>query len=86
MPGVCGTDTMYYSWDLGPVHFIAYDTEAFQIELFNHTKVDQQLYWLEQDLMIANLPENRYTCISESLNSSCIISYQGSLFILGAAV
>ncbi len=61
MPGVCGNDgeVKYYSWNLGPVHFIAYDTELFQIEIFDKEKVDRELYWLEQDLIQANLPENR---------------------------
>jgi len=50
MPG--DTENMWYSWNHGPIHFVAYSTEVY----FNdcaYTK-EAQMAWLQQDLAEAN--------------------------------
>jgi len=53
MPG--DADNMWYSWNAGPIHFIAYSTEVY----FTNGPIAEQLAWLKQDLTEANTPENR---------------------------
>jgi len=56
MPGGSG-DNMYYSFNVGPVHFIMYSSEHY---IYQPTSlIAQQYAWLEKDLQEANKPENR---------------------------
>jgi len=48
-------NNMWYSWNAGPIHFVAYSTEVY----FTNGPIDTQLAWLKKDLAEANLPENR---------------------------
>ncbi|KAH8251963.1 hypothetical protein KR026_000124 [Drosophila bipectinata] len=57
MPG--GTENMFYSFDLGPVHFIGISTEAYYFLNYGVKTLVFQYEWLRQDLAKANLPENR---------------------------
>lgn len=55
MPGggwPMGHDRLWYSVDIGPVHFISYSTEVFFIE--NQDYVCKQYDWLLKDLIKAN--------------------------------
>ncbi len=52
-----GTQNMWFSWNAGPVHFIAYSTEAYFHP--DGGSADEQLKWLEQDLIAATDPETR---------------------------
>ena len=50
----------YYSFNLGPAHFIFYSTELYYFpEYFAESHIEWQYKWLENDLKEANKPENR---------------------------
>lgn len=49
MPG--NTENMYYSFDMGPIHFVVFSTEHYYFPQFNATV---QYEWLENDLKQAN--------------------------------
>lgn len=57
MPG--DTDNLFYSFDLGPIHFIAFSTEVYHFIDYGYEPIVNQYEWLNNDLMRANLPENR---------------------------
>ncbi|KAK3086811.1 hypothetical protein FSP39_023855 [Pinctada imbricata] len=55
MPGTTwpmSEDRLWYSYNIGLVHFISYSTEVYFID--NQDYVCQQYYWLLQDLITAN--------------------------------
>jgi hypothetical protein len=50
----------YYSFDIGPAHFIAFSTELYYwSEYFTQSHIKWQYQWLENDLKNATKPENR---------------------------
>ncbi|XP_015041097.1 acid phosphatase type 7 isoform X4 [Drosophila pseudoobscura] len=57
MPGE--TDSLWYSFDLGPVHFVSFSTEVYYFLNYGVKLLTKQFDWLERDLAQANLPENR---------------------------
>lgn len=57
MPGPY--DSMMYSWDLGPVHFISISTEFYYFLNYGFHMVRTQYEWLKNDLDEATKPENR---------------------------
>ncbi|XP_030378446.1 acid phosphatase type 7 isoform X3 [Scaptodrosophila lebanonensis] len=57
MPG--GTQNMFYSFDLGPVHFIGFSTEVYYFTQFGIKQIVMQYEWLERDLAKATQPANR---------------------------
>eukprot|EP00095_Tigriopus_kingsejongensis_P003965 maker-scaffold79_size400133-snap-gene-3.16 protein:Tk03965 transcript:maker-scaffold79_size400133-snap-gene-3.16-mRNA-1 annotation:"iron zinc purple acid phosphatase-like protein" len=57
MPG--DAESMYYSFNLGPVHFISISTEFYFFLEYGTEMVANQFEWLVQDLKDANQPENR---------------------------
>ncbi|XP_073980741.1 acid phosphatase type 7-like [Rhodnius prolixus] len=57
MPGPY--ESLFYSFDLGPAHFISINTEAYYYLEYGLKLLTKQYYWLIEDLMKANLPENR---------------------------
>ncbi|XP_064624193.1 acid phosphatase type 7-like isoform X2 [Lineus longissimus] len=52
---------MWYSFNVGPIHFIAWDTEAYYYNGagYGTAQIFNQFKWLEQDLMAANTATNR---------------------------
>jgi hypothetical protein len=40
----------WYSWDMGPAHFISYSTEVYFYSYFSGWGISQQLKWLQEDL------------------------------------
>lgn len=48
MPG--GEANLFYSYDLGPVHFIGYSTEFYFYVEYGWLQIANQFAWLEQDL------------------------------------
>lgn len=47
---------MFHSWNMGKVHFISYSSEVY----FADTQhIQDQLDWLQEDLLQANAPANR---------------------------
>lgn len=57
MPG--GNENHMYSFNLGPVHFIGFSTEAYYFLDYGLKLLVNQYEWLERDLIEANRPENR---------------------------
>ncbi|XP_071441921.1 acid phosphatase type 7 [Hetaerina americana] len=57
MPG--DDERMYYSFNMGPIHFISVSTEGYYFLNYGLKSVVKQYYWLENDLKEANKPENR---------------------------
>ncbi|XP_005101479.2 acid phosphatase type 7 [Aplysia californica] len=57
MPGDEGK--MYYSFNMGPVHFVSLSTEFFFFWYYGPMQIYQQYEWLKQDLKEAASPENR---------------------------
>lgn len=57
MPG--NSDGLWYSFDMGPVHFIAFSTEVYYYLNYGYKLLIKQFQWLEDDLREANRPENR---------------------------
>lgn len=53
------TENLMYSFNLGPVHFIAFSTEVYYFINYGIKTLVNQYEWLEQDLIEANRPENR---------------------------
>jgi len=52
-------DNMFYSFNLGPAHFIGFSTEAYYFLQYGIKQVVFQYQWLEDDLKEATKPENR---------------------------
>lgn len=49
----------FYSFDVGPVHFISFSTEYYFWVEYGWKQIANQFRWLEEDLTEANRPENR---------------------------
>jgi len=59
MPG--DSEGLWYSFDIGPVHFVAIETEAYYFMNYGIKQLIKQYEWLDNDLREANKPEARYT-------------------------
>ncbi|KDR23015.1 acid phosphatase type 7-like [Zootermopsis nevadensis] len=57
MPG--SSEGLWYSFDMGPVHFISVSTEVYYFLEYGLKLVTKQYEWLEKDLKEATKPENR---------------------------
>lgn len=57
MPG--DSDGLWYSFNMGPVHFVAFSTEVYYYLNYGLKLLTKQFQWLENDLREANKPENR---------------------------
>lgn len=58
MPG--DSEGLWYSFDIGPVHFVAIETEAYYFMNYGIKQLIKQYEWLDNDLREANKPEARY--------------------------
>ncbi|XP_055377473.1 acid phosphatase type 7-like [Condylostylus longicornis] len=54
-----GAESLFYSFDLGPVHFISFSTEVYYFLNYGIKSLVNQYEWLEKDLAEASKPENR---------------------------
>lgn len=50
MPG--DTQSMYYSFNMGPIHFISFSTEFYYYLNYGMSPLINQFYWLENDLKV----------------------------------
>ncbi|XP_015115464.1 acid phosphatase type 7 [Diachasma alloeum] len=57
MPG--SSQGLWYSFDMGPVHFIAIDTEVYYFMNYGIKQLVKQFEWLDEDLKRANEPAAR---------------------------
>ncbi|XP_052001451.1 acid phosphatase type 7 isoform X2 [Xyrauchen texanus] len=57
MPG--HTENLWYSWNVGPAHFISFSTEVYFYLEYGLDLLFRQFEWLQKDLEEANRPENR---------------------------
>nr|CAD7398002.1 unnamed protein product [Timema poppensis] len=57
MPG--NTEGLWYSFDVGPIHFISISTEVYYFLEYGFELLTRQFNWLKEDLKIAILAENR---------------------------
>ncbi|XP_063167808.1 acid phosphatase type 7 [Candoia aspera] len=57
MPG--DAESLWYSWDVGPAHLIAFSTEVYFYLEYGEQLVAKQFQWLERDLQEANQPVRR---------------------------
>ncbi|MBN3275407.1 ACP7 phosphatase, partial [Polyodon spathula] len=57
MPG--DTESLWYSWNIGPAHIISLSTEVYFYLEYGLDLIFKQYSWLEKDLAEANKPENR---------------------------
>ncbi|KAG5878756.1 hypothetical protein JTB14_012126 [Gonioctena quinquepunctata] len=57
MPG--GSESYMYSINIGPMHIISISTEVYYFMNYGLKPLVFQYQWLEEDLIKANLPENR---------------------------
>lgn len=58
MPG--DSEGLWYSFNIGPVHFVAIETEAYYFMNYGIKQLIKQYEWLDNDLREANKPEARY--------------------------
>jgi len=49
------SEDYYYSFDYGPVHFVAFSTELFFLPINATVSLNQQMLWLQDDLLNASL-------------------------------
>ncbi|XP_067317189.1 acid phosphatase type 7-like [Anolis sagrei] len=57
MPG--NTESLWYSWDIGPAHIVSFSTEVYFYLDYGRELVAKQFQWLERDLQEAHKPERR---------------------------
>lgn len=57
MPG--NTESLWYSWNIGPVHVISFSTEVYFYTEYGMDLLFRQYQWLQKDLEEASRPENR---------------------------
>ena len=50
MPGV--NNDMYYSFNMGPIHFISISTEYYYYTEYGTHQISNQYNWLENDLKV----------------------------------
>ena len=64
MPG--GTESMVYSWNMGPIHFVSISTEFYYFLQYGIRPVMKQYDWLVNDLEVIlnlSLMQPRKNCI-----------------------
>lgn len=59
MPNHEDTENLFFSWNMGPVHFIAVNTEAYYFLEYGLKPLSRQYDWLIKDLEEATKPEVR---------------------------
>ena len=54
-----GKNNHFYSFDIGPIHFVVFSTEYYCYLQYGWRQIANQFNWLKGDLEWANRPENR---------------------------
>lgn len=55
MPNYKDTESFFFSWDMGPVHFIAVNTEAYYFLEYGLKPLSRQYEWLINDLEVSSM-------------------------------
>lgn len=64
MPNHKETDNMYYSVNLGPIHFVSISTEYYSYpQYYTNTHTKQQYDWITQDLAVCNKARSTYETV-----------------------
>ncbi|XP_026332563.1 acid phosphatase type 7-like isoform X2 [Hyposmocoma kahamanoa] len=59
MPNYEQSESMFYSWNIGPIHFVSINTEAYYFLNYGLDPLVSQFRWLVKDLKEANSKKNR---------------------------
>ncbi|XP_076046794.1 acid phosphatase type 7 [Oratosquilla oratoria] len=59
MPNYEDTESLFFSFDMGPIHFISVNTEAYYFLQYGLKPLSRQYQWLIEDLEEATKPEVR---------------------------
>jgi len=59
MPNFKDSENIFYSFDVGPVHFVSVSTEVYYYGNYMLRDIIQQWVWLKKDLEAASQPEKR---------------------------
>lgn len=59
MPNFNQSENLWYSWNIGPAHIIAFSTEVYFFPQYGFHPSKNQMAWLQNDLQEASKPENR---------------------------
>ncbi|KAF3424050.1 hypothetical protein E2986_02161 [Frieseomelitta varia] len=73
MPG--DSEGLWYSFNVGPVHFIAIETEAYYFMNYGIKLLVKQYEWLKKDLIEANIPENRLITMLQRIQRPWIVAF-----------
>ncbi len=66
------SENMFYSFDVGPIHFVAMSTEFYYFLDFGIKMVEKQYHWIKRDLQVnkeKKMPQQRerihelFTCL-----------------------
>ena len=52
MPDYDETENMFYTFDVGPIHFISISTEAYYYAEYGFGTAERQFNWLIEDLKV----------------------------------
>jgi hypothetical protein len=71
MPG--NHESMFYSWNVGPVHFIAVSTEFYYYLQYGIKPLIEQFEWLQQDLLVHPIERRCRKFQSARLTKCCFL-------------
>lgn len=49
---VGGDNNLFYSFNVGPVHFVSFSTEFYYFFIYGFEQMERQYEWLKKDLMV----------------------------------
>ena len=55
MPNYKDTESLFFSWNMGPVHFISVNTESYYFVEYGLKPLSRQYKWLIEDLEVSLL-------------------------------
>ena len=60
MPNYDDTENLFFSWNMGPVHFISVSTESYYFVQYGLKPLSRQYQWLIEDLEVCY--HHNFTC------------------------
>lgn len=80
MPG--NSEGLWYSFNMGPVHFVAIETEAYYFMNYGLKQLVKQYEWLDNDLTEANKPETRLVYKQKLLLMNIYVIFSTLIFLV----